>query len=114
MTVHDLLDQFAELVAEKLERRMRASNQPGAQIDQSKSPLGRKKHCQAVRARLARGESGASVVGRKHYLTSEALEDELRRCTVHTAKRTVIPCNSVRDELDRELRLLQQGGKAAR
>lgn len=55
---------------------------PGVQlIDQRASRLGSKRHCRAVRARIARGEPGASTVGRNYYLTAQAHDDELARLT---------------------------------
>ncbi|HWA76566.1 MAG TPA: hypothetical protein VG937_29730 [Polyangiaceae bacterium] len=50
-------------------------------VDQSSSDLGRKRHPAAVRRRLARGEAGAAVVGRRFLLSPEALSEELARLT---------------------------------
>lgn len=85
-----LLRYFVRLVADELRGRD-VSLVPG-----STSPLGVRKHNAAVRRRLAeheRGElpiSGASIVNKRHYLTQEALAEELGRPsgpTVVKAKR---------------------------
>lgn len=46
-------------------------------IGQRESPLGNRRHCAAVGARLAAGKPGAAIVGRRHLLSAEALEEEL-------------------------------------
>lgn len=103
---HGLLGALADFIAAKVERRLRAAA-PGM-IDQARSPLGARRHCAAVKRRLARGEPGASLVGRKHLLTEEALSEELGRVSNRQpAKRN--DANDVRDELERELRLLKGG-----
>jgi len=72
-----LLEAFAELVAEKVVKRLRA-NEPDM-VSQETSPLGRRRHCQATQRRVAAGLPGAAVVGRRHFLTQEALKEELAR-----------------------------------
>lgn len=47
-------------------------------IGQRESPLGPRRHCAAVRARIKSGKTGASVVGRRFYLTRAALDEEIR------------------------------------
>ncbi len=83
-----LLRYFAKLVAAELR---------GADVSlvsQSTSPLGARLHNAAVRRRIAehaRGElaiSGASVVGKRHYLTQEALAEELGRASGPTVAKT--------------------------
>lgn len=59
------------------ERERRGGTIHGWQ-SQNKSTLGRK-HNSVVRARIERGESGASIVGRRHLLSPEALVEELQR-----------------------------------
>jgi hypothetical protein len=46
-------------------------------IDQSASPLGRRRHCAAVKRRIAAGEDGAALAGRRQLLSQEALDAEL-------------------------------------
>lgn len=67
-----LIDAFADRVVRKL-----MTAQTDDHIDQVRSPLGRRKHCSAVRARIARGAPGAAIVGRRHLLTRAALDEEL-------------------------------------
>jgi|ERR1044071_8831414 hypothetical protein len=52
------------------------SEAAGGNVDQSKSELGPKRHCAAVRRRIARNEPGAFIVARRHYLTPQAYEEE--------------------------------------
>jgi len=46
-------------------------------ISQAESPIGRRRHCAAVRARMSRGLPGACTVGRRHLLSPEALREVL-------------------------------------
>jgi len=46
-------------------------------ISQADSPIGRKRHCAAVRRRLEQGMDGAAIVGRRHLLSASALSEEL-------------------------------------
>ena len=55
-------------------------------IDQAASPLGRKRHCSAVRSRVSTGEPGAAIVGRRHLLSKEALDQELAALARRTRK----------------------------
>lgn len=105
-SLETLLDELAERVAARVAERLRAGS-PEA-IDQSRSPLGRRRHCHAVRRRLAAGLPGASVIGRRHLLAPEALSEELAR-TGGAAPKQAHPGNSVRAELERELRMVKGG-----
>jgi hypothetical protein len=82
-----LLETLATLVAREVVRELRSG--PSDLVSQASSPLGKRRHCAAVRARLARGDSSACVVGRTHYLTPQALRDELAGCKA--PKRTTVP-----------------------
>jgi hypothetical protein len=84
-----------------------AGNQDGW-IDQVSSPLGRRRHCVAVRRRVAERAGGAAVLGRRHVLSREALTEELARKPEKKAKPAAKP--SVGDELRAELRLVRGGG----
>ena len=48
-------------------------------IDQRFSPLGPRRHVEAVRRRCERGEAGAIIIGRRYLLTIDALADEYFR-----------------------------------
>lgn len=48
-------------------------------VNQRESPLGPKRHCRIVRARRARGDSGAAIAGRLFLLSTAALNEELSR-----------------------------------
>jgi len=70
------LDTLADLVAAKVVDRLRAGEAPGM-VDQSASPLGRRRHIAAVRRLVALGEPGACQVGRRYLLSRERLDAEL-------------------------------------
>ncbi|HKQ68264.1 MAG TPA: hypothetical protein VJT73_02955 [Polyangiaceae bacterium] len=75
---------------------------PADHIDQTTSALGPRRHCRAVKRRIASGQSGAAIVGRRHLLSPEALAEELTRVGQ-------TPEASVVDELRASLRLIDGG-----
>lgn len=85
---------------------------PTDMIDQSASPLGNRRHCTAVQRRIAKGLPGASIVGRKHYLTPEALQAELAQASPRKPRKTDAAKDTspreptALEKLDRSLRLL--------
>lgn len=103
-----LVDELAHRVAAIVVQRLRDA--PAGMIDQSASPLGARRHCAAVKRRLARGEAGAAKVGRRYLLSPEALSEELGRTSRgsvnHEGEATT---NRVTDELRRELALVRGG-----
>lgn len=102
----EILDELAQRVAAVVVERLRGGD-PGM-IDQSSSPMGRRRHCTAVKRRVARGEPGAAIVGRRHLLSPEALSEELGRVSGKPgAPHASASAGSVRAELERELRLLR-------
>jgi hypothetical protein len=74
--LESLLGELAKQIAREVVAELRAGEAPGM-IDQSASPLGRRRHIAAVRRRVAAGESGAAIVGRRHLLSRERLDAEL-------------------------------------
>ncbi len=81
-------------------------------IDQGASPLGRK-HNGAVRRRLAAGEAGADIVGRRHLLTPDALAEEVRRETRRRTKRGRATDNEHSAVADLDRALAQLGRRAS-
>lgn len=75
-------------------------------IDQTQSPLGAKLHCAAVRRRKAEGKGGAEIKGRKHLLTSAALEEEMVHSPKPGLRKASGPAAVARDTIAR-LRLLR-------
>ena len=76
-------------------------------VDQGSSPLGRRRHCAAVRRLVATGSPGAAVIGRRYLLSPNAVDAELARASQprHPANSsTATAGSSVRTELERELR----------
>ena len=71
-------------------------------IDQRQSPLGPRRHCRAVAARIASGSPGAVVVGRRQLLSQAALAEDLAR----GASKKQPAKASIADELRSELRLV--------
>jgi hypothetical protein len=85
-------------------------------IDQRGSPLGRNRHCAAVKRRVFEGKEGAWVVGRRCLLSAQALREELddlgRRGSVHRDNKPDKPSpRSAREKLEHKLRLLRTAGR---
>lgn len=74
-------------------------------VAQQDSPLGRKRHCEATRRRIREGLNGASVVGRKHLLSPDALREELETLGRPRPKSEPTVSAGV-EKLQRELRLV--------
>jgi hypothetical protein len=80
-----LLDALADRIVAKLTAGERSD-----MVDQVASPLGRRRHCAAVRRRVEAGDEGAAIVGRRHLLSKKALGEELAT-TSTKRKRTATP-----------------------
>jgi hypothetical protein len=109
---HGELDAFLGVIARALApvlapeiAKLLRGEQDGM-IDQSASPLGRRRHCAAVRRRRARGEPGAAVIGRRYLLSADALRAELERASGQP-KAAPAGAGGVRGELERELSALR-------
>jgi hypothetical protein len=105
-----LADEFAAIIAARVVAHLQQDS-PGM-IDQTNSPLGRRRHCHAVRQRMAEGKPGAAIVGRRHLLSREALNEELsvtsRRTISRSSDTSAHVRGSVADELRRELAALER------
>lgn len=75
--LEDVLATFARLVAAEVVRELRSG--PSDLISQANSPLGKRRHCAAVRERVNRGDAGGAIVGRVYYLSPSALKEELAK-----------------------------------
>jgi hypothetical protein len=95
--VLQLFDHFGDRVADQVVKRLRAHEQD--MISQAESPLGRRRHCAVVQRRVASGQPGAAVVGRKHLLSPTALSEELSRLGRSNKKLTGGDARSIADEL---------------
>jgi hypothetical protein len=71
-----LLEPVLDALADKIVSRLTAGTRADM-VDQAMSPLGRRRHIAACRSRVARGEAGAAIVGRRHLLSRDALRAEL-------------------------------------
>lgn len=85
------LGRLADAVASKVFERLTAG-QAGL-VEQSASPLGRRRHIAAVRRLVASGAPGAAIVGRRHFLSKDALVAELaaQKPRSHTNEEAVTP-----------------------
>lgn len=54
---------------------------PRSWVEQKASPLGRRRHINAVRRLVAAGSESARVVGRRYLLSAETVDAELGRVT---------------------------------
>jgi hypothetical protein len=77
-------EDLEAIVARAVRRALNSAADDGL-ISQAGSPLGSRRHCNAVRRRLASGAHGAAKVGRRYLLTPDALAEELSRTSVATA-----------------------------
>jgi len=80
MNADAALDALAQALAPHLAREvvalLRTGETPGM-VDQTASPLGRRRHINAVRKRVAEGAPGAAIVGRRFLLAREHVDAEL-------------------------------------
>ena len=80
MTGNDFVAMFGDLIRGILREELQAVMHPAdGWRDQRQSPLGPRRHCCAVRRRLAHNEPGARIVGDRYLLSGEAIEYELER-----------------------------------
>lgn len=105
-----LLDELAERLADRLEARQKQG--AAGMVGQETSPLGRRRHCAAVRRRISANLPGAAIVGRRCLLSPEALSEELNRASGAKRTRSVeseasTTQSPARAELDRQLRLIR-------
>lgn len=75
--LQDVFQMFIDAIAEAVSQRMMKGRE--RMISQTHSELGPRRHRAAVKRRLANGEGGAGIDGRKYLLTPEALHEELTR-----------------------------------
>lgn len=95
-------EDLEAMIARALRRALDDGSEAGL-VSQSTSPLGSRRHCNAVKRRLANGLPGAAKVGRKYLLTQGALADELATTSAATAAGVGVPSGT---ELRRKLGLL--------
>lgn len=73
----EAFEAFADLVAEKVEARLRRSTDDD--VEQANSPLGPRRHVAAAKRRIIKGQPGVRRDGRKYFLSPDALREELAR-----------------------------------
>lgn len=105
------LRTIARLVAREVVAELRDGTEQW--VDQHTSPFTARRHCAAVRRRIASGAGGAAIVGRRHLLTREALEQELagpsKKVTQTKSTERDTTADDFEVQLARKLRLV--GGK---
>jgi hypothetical protein len=106
-----LVDELAHRVAAIVVAQLREG--PPGMVDQNASPLGPRRHCAAAKRRMARGEAGASKVGRRYLLSPEALSEELGRASRRRSAPEGASAMSPAEELRRELAVLRGGRSRA-
>lgn len=79
MTTDDFIDSVARRVARIVAEELRGGDP--SLVEQANSPLGSRRHIDAVKRRMAAGQPGASHVGRRYLLSQEALGEELGRAS---------------------------------
>jgi hypothetical protein len=92
--LHAALAILAREVARAVVAELRAGEVD--MVDQTASPLGRRRHIAAVRARVGSGAPGAAIVGRRYLLARDALESELSK-TSKPARRKPSPVVDLMD-----------------
>jgi hypothetical protein len=75
---------------------------------QAGSPLGNRRHCSAVKRRIAAGLEGARIIGRRHELSPAALEQELQGLTKRKPK---VEQSGTAARIERRLGLVAGGGR---
>lgn len=86
--VAQLAKALAPAIAAEVVAQLRAGETPGM-VDQSSSPLGRRRHIAVVRKLVAAGEPGAAIVGRRYLLARDAIEAELVKVSRKPSKAKV-------------------------
>jgi hypothetical protein len=84
-TLVALSPEDLEVIVARAVRKALATAETDGMKPQQGSPLGPRRHCEAVRRRLAAGLPGAAHVGRRYLLTPDALAEELSRTSAATA-----------------------------
>jgi hypothetical protein len=91
-------EDLEAIVARAVRRALNTAADDGM-ISQTGSPLGPRRHADAVKRRLAAGLPGAAKVGRRYLLTPDALAEELSRTSAATAHQPDDPGAKLRREL---------------
>jgi hypothetical protein len=70
----EILHELAKFLAPLVKAEIGSS---AVWVSQKESPLGRNRHCAAVKRRIAEGSGGATKLGNRCLLTAEALKEEM-------------------------------------
>ena len=99
-----LLGVLADRIAERVVDKLRAGNLDGY-VDQAASPLGRRRHIDAIRA----GALPGIQVGRRYLALRKDVEEYIAKTTVTKTKRPAFkPKASSIGDLERELGLVKK------
>lgn len=108
MTPVERIDALMTELAELRTELTKTEPVAGDWLDQHQSVVGPRRHIALCRARMARGEPGATQAGRRYLLTRDALAAELDR-SGRARSAAPIPAEGPSAELRRELALLPGG-----
>ena len=75
----DIVGWFFGLLREAIRLELRSQSQGDEWVSQKGSPIGNRRHCAAVRSRIANGEGGAERRGKRFLLMTQALCEERTR-----------------------------------
>jgi hypothetical protein len=95
-------EELEAIIARAVRRALTAAADDGM-VSQASSPLGSRRHCNAVKSRLEAGKAGAARIGRRYLLTRDALEEEL--AAAGASKPTAARAEDPGDKLRRQLGL---------
>lgn len=95
--IDELVDRVAHRVAAIVLAEVRGAQ---SMVDQHGSDLGPRRHCAAVRRRIAKREPGATIQGRRHLLSLEAYEEELARSLRSLAKAAAGEADAANDDAE--------------
>jgi len=90
-----------ELIVMRAVRKALSAAADEGMVSQTGSPLGPRRHAEAVKRRIATGAPGAAKVGRRYLLTQDALAEELSGLS-----RPLASSNDAGEDLRRELRAI--------
>jgi hypothetical protein len=118
VTKHELIEQLrqarrqARALEETVDRLLEVAehtpqNDTHEWVDQAHSALGPRRHCAAVRRRLADGKKDAEIIGKTHRLRADAYAEErafigqgLARCAVPNDSEEEAAYQALRKRID--------------
>jgi hypothetical protein len=97
-------EELEDIISRAVRKALSTAAEDGMR-PQTGSPLGPRRHCAAVKRRLATGQPGAVRAGRRYLLSEAALAEELIRLSATPAPEAA--STDAGERLQRELRALR-------